>query len=63
MEKLKVLLIMLLAATSGLAVSMFILALSFAPTESPLTVLGELLTGDAADEPRITGELVVHLFE
>jgi len=45
MEKLKVLLIMLLAATVGLAVSMYILALSVAPNESPLTVLGELLTG------------------
>jgi len=45
MEKLKVLLIILLAATAGLAVSMFIIALSFAPSESPLNVLGELLTG------------------
>ncbi len=45
MEKLKVLLIMLLAATAGLAVSMFILALSVAPNESPLNVLAELLTG------------------
>ena len=45
MEKLKVLLIILLAATAGLAVSMYILALSVAPDVSPLTVLGELLTG------------------
>ncbi len=45
MEKLKVLLIMLLAATAGLAVSTFILALSVAPDESPLNVLAELLTG------------------
>jgi uncharacterized membrane protein len=45
MEKLKVLLIMLLAATAGLAVSMVILALSLAPNESPLDVLGRMLTG------------------
>jgi uncharacterized membrane protein len=45
MEKLKVLLIMLLAATVGLAASMFILALSVAPNESPLSVLAQLLTG------------------
>ena len=45
MEKLKVLLLMLLTASAGLAVSMFILALSVAPNESPLSVLGELLTG------------------
>jgi len=45
MEKLKVLLIMLLAATAGLAISMFILALSVAPNESPLSVLAGLLTG------------------
>jgi len=45
MEKLKVLLIMLLAAVAGLAVSMYILALSLAPNESPLTVLGQILTG------------------
>jgi hypothetical protein len=45
MEKLKVLLIILLTATVGLAVSMFILALSVAPDESPLDVLGQLLTG------------------
>jgi len=45
MEKLKVLLIMLLAAVAGLAVSMYILALSLTPNESPLTVLGEILTG------------------
>jgi uncharacterized membrane protein len=45
MEKLKVLLMMLLAATVGLAVSMYILALSVARNESPLTVLAALLTG------------------
>jgi uncharacterized membrane protein len=45
MEKLKVLLIILLTATVGLAVSMFILALSVAPSESPLSVLAQLFTG------------------
>jgi uncharacterized membrane protein len=45
MEKLKVLLIMLLAAVAGLAISMYILALSLAPNESPLTVLGQILSG------------------
>ena len=39
MNKLKVLLILLLAATSGLAVSVYLLALFYAPTESPLSVL------------------------
>jgi uncharacterized membrane protein len=45
MEKLKVLLIILLAAAAGLAASIYILALSFAPTESPLSVLAQILTG------------------
>ena len=45
MEKLKVLLIMLVTATAGLAVSIYILALSVAPGQSPLSVLGQLLTG------------------
>jgi uncharacterized membrane protein len=45
MEKLKVLLIVLVTAAAGLAVSMFILALSVAPDESPLNVLSELMTG------------------
>jgi uncharacterized membrane protein len=45
MEKLKVLLIILLTATAGLAVSIFILALSVAPGESPLSVLAQLMTG------------------
>ena len=45
MEKLKVLLIILLTATAGLAVSMYILALSVSPNESPLTVLAQLFTG------------------
>jgi uncharacterized membrane protein len=45
MEKLKVLLIILITATVGLAVSMFILALSVAPDQSVFSVLGELFTG------------------
>ncbi len=45
MEKLKVLLIMLVTATAGLAVSIYILALSVTPGQSPLSVLAELLTG------------------
>jgi uncharacterized membrane protein len=45
MEKLKVLLIMLLAATAGLAFSVYILALFLAPSESPLSVLARILTG------------------
>jgi uncharacterized membrane protein len=45
MEKLKVLLIMLTAATAGLAVSIYFLALISAPDESPLSVLSQLLTG------------------
>jgi hypothetical protein len=44
MDKLKVLLIILLAAALGLAVSMYILALILAPTVSPLGVLGQILT-------------------
>jgi hypothetical protein len=45
MEKLKVLLIILLAATFGLAVSVYILALLLAPAESPLSVLVRILEG------------------
>jgi uncharacterized membrane protein len=45
MDKLKVLLIVLVTAAAGLAVSMFILALSVAPDESPLNVLAGLMTG------------------
>jgi uncharacterized membrane protein len=45
MEKLKVLLVMLLAATVGLAVSMYLLALILSPTESPLNVLARILAG------------------
>jgi uncharacterized membrane protein len=44
MDKLKVLLILLLAATSGLAVSIYLLALIYSPTESPLGVLYQILT-------------------
>ncbi len=44
MEKLKILLILLLAATLGLAVSIFILAIILTPTESPLSVLSEIVT-------------------
>ena len=44
MEKLKILLIMLVSAAGGLAVSIYILALALAPDKSPLTVLGQLLT-------------------
>jgi uncharacterized membrane protein len=45
MEKLKVLLIILVTAVVGLAVSMFILALSVAPNQSPLGVIAGLFTG------------------
>ena len=44
MKKLKVLLILLLAATSGLAVSIYLLAVLYAPGESPLSVLYLILT-------------------
>jgi hypothetical protein len=44
MDKLKVLLVLLLAATSGLAVSIYLLALVYSPTESPLGVLYQILT-------------------
>jgi uncharacterized membrane protein len=62
MEKLKVLLIMLLAAATGLAVSMYILALSFAPAESPLIVLAQLLTGGFSPNPTILIPLSSMLF-
>lgn len=45
MEKLKVLLIILLTAVVGLSVSMYFLALSVAPNQSPLAVLYGLFTG------------------
>ena len=52
MEKLKVLLILLLTSTLGLAVSLFILAVTFTPTESPLAVLASILTrGFSPDLP------------
>src|SRR5229473_3892370 len=44
MEKLKILLIMLVSAAGGLAVSGYILALILTPTEAPLEVLSQLLT-------------------
>lgn len=44
MEKLQILLIMLVSAAGGLAVSGFILTLTLTPTESPLEVLAQLLT-------------------
>ena len=50
MEKLKVLLIMLVAATGGLAVSIFVLALFLAPSEAALTVLARILTGGFAPD-------------
>jgi hypothetical protein len=50
MEKLKVLLIMLLAATAGLAVSIYMLALFLVPNESALTILWRILTGGFAPD-------------
>ena len=44
LDKLKILLVMLVSAAGGLGVSGFILALTLAPTESPLEVLSQLLT-------------------
>ena len=44
MEKVKILLIMLVSASGGLAVSGYILALVLTPTESPIDVLSQLLT-------------------
>jgi len=44
LEKLEILLIMLVSAAGGLAVSGYILALILTPTESPLEVLSQLLT-------------------
>ena len=46
MQKLKVLLILFLVAVWGLAVSMYLIALIFAPTGSPLDILYQLVTGD-----------------
>jgi uncharacterized membrane protein len=51
MEKLKALLLLLLTATFGLAVSMFVFAISLAPGESPLSVLARLLTGNLSPYP------------
>jgi hypothetical protein len=44
LKKLKVLLVLLLAATSCLAVSIYLLALIYAPTESPISVLYLIMT-------------------
>ncbi len=44
MDKLKILLVMLVSASGGLAVSGYILALVLAPSETPLEVLSQLLT-------------------
>ncbi len=44
MDKLKVLLMLLLAAALGLAVSLYLLALAFAPETSPTDVLLEIVT-------------------
>src|SRR5690242_14264585 len=46
MQKLKVLLILLLAATSGLAVSIFLLALIFSSTGTPIAILFQVLDGE-----------------
>ena len=62
MEKLKVLLVMLLAATAGLAVSMYILALSVAPNQSPLSVLYQLFTGGFSQSQAIMIPLSTLLF-
>ena len=62
MEKLKVLLIMLVAATAGLAVSIYILALFLAPSEAALTVLARILTGGFAPDLTILIPLSSLLF-
>ena len=52
MEKLKVLLIMLLAATLGLAFTLYVIALLLIPTGSPLGILSGILTnGYPSDLP------------
>jgi len=62
MEKLKVLLIVLVTAAAGLAVSMFILALSVSPNESPLDVIAGLMTGGFAPNLAILIPLSTLLF-
>ena len=62
MEKLKVLLIVLVTAAAGLAGSMFNLALSVAPNESPLNVLVGLMTGGFAPNLTILIPLSTLLF-
>jgi len=44
LDKLKVLLILLLAAVLGLAVSLFLIALAFLPTTSPETLFYQIVT-------------------
>jgi hypothetical protein len=44
LDKLKVLLILLLTAASGLAMSLYLLALAFAPTASPTGVFYQIVT-------------------
>jgi hypothetical protein len=46
LQKLKVLLILLVVATSGLAVSIYLLALIFGPAGSPIAVLYHVVTGN-----------------
>jgi len=54
LEKLKVLLILLVTATAGLAASIYLLALLLGPAEAPLNVLSRILTqGLPADLPFI----------
>ena len=62
MEKLKVLLIILITAVVGLSVSMFILALSVAPNQSPLTVIYGLFIGGFAPNLAILIPLSTLLF-
>jgi hypothetical protein len=50
LDKLKVLLVMLSAATAGLACSMFVLALSVSPGESAFGVLERMLLGGVKPE-------------
>ena len=62
MEKLKVLLFMLVAANDGLAVSMYILALVLAPSESPLGLLVRILTGGLSPDLTVLVPLSSLLF-
>ena len=62
MEKLKVLLTILMTAAAGLAVSMFMLALSVAHGESSLGVLWDLVTGGFAPNLTVLFPLSALLF-